>query len=581
MTTLSIDKSTAHGNVGVLALAFALSACLGNLGGVDGAPPGEGTNGTSGSSSGGGPGTVTPGEALECDASVVDPGPSPMRLLSREQYLNTVRDLVGDVPGLEAALGPANEASAFGLVQPDVTQVELEHFQAAADVIAAAIASDPARLGDIAPCEAGAEPRACARQVVVRFGARAYRAPITDAADIERHLGLFGVGAETSYEHGIEMLLRGMLQSPRFLYRVEIGTSEKVSERAVRLSPHEVAARLSYTLWGTLPDARLNEAIEDGGLTTREGVAAQVGWMLEDERGKKLLHRFLGSWTHLNGLVGVVKDESAFPEWQSRSFRESLRGQADAFFDHVLHEQGGALRALFTSTTVFYNKDLGGYYGVTGGDAFQALERADGTASGILTLPALLAVQAKPAESSPIYRGRFVREALLCQQLPAPPANIPKPPEVDASSSTRERLAQHEVDPSCSGCHQLLDPIGFGFEHYDALGRYRELDGGKPVDASGKVVATRDMNGQFVGVAELGERLAGSAEVEECVARQWFRFAIARFEQDMDGCSMERLLETFRAAGQDLNALPRAVVETDAFLYRRPIDTHADAKEMP
>ncbi|WP_437906898.1 DUF1592 domain-containing protein [Sorangium sp. So ce327] len=581
MTTSSIEQFKSHGSVGLLAAALALSACIGNLGSEDGKSPAEGTNGTSGSSSSGGSGSGPsgPGEPLRCDASTIDPGPSPMRLLSREQYLNTVRDLAGDVPGLDAALGPAIEASAFGLLQPDVTQVELEHFQAAADVIAAAVAGDPEALDRIAPCEAGAEPRECARQLVVGFGARAYRAPITDAADIERHLQLFDVGAETSYEHGIELLLRGMLQSPRFLYRVEIGTSEKVSDRAVKLSPYEVAARLSYMLWGTLPDARLNEAIEDGSLTTKEGVAAQLDWMLEDERGERLVHRFLGSWTHLNGLNSVVKDADAFPEWQSRSFRESLRGQADAFFDHVLDDEGGKLSALLTSTTVFYNKDLDGYYGVTGDDSFQPLKRTDGATSGILTLPALLAIQAKPAESSPIYRGKFVREALLCQQLPAPPANIPKPPEVDPSSSTRERLSQHEVDPSCVGCHQLLDPIGFGFEHYDAIGRYRELDGGEPVDASGKVIATRDMDGEFEGVAELGSRLAGSAEVEECVARQWFRFAIARFEQDMDGCSMESLLETFKAAGQDLNALPRAVVETDAFLYRRPIDAHT--KEMP
>ncbi|WP_437279567.1 DUF1592 domain-containing protein [Sorangium sp. So ce375] len=577
MTTSSIDKFTVHGSVGLLAVALALSACIGNLGSEDGSPPADGTSGSSSSSGSSGSGSMGPVETLRCDADDIDPGPSPMRLLSREQYLNTVRDLVGDVPGLDAALGPASEASAFGLLQPDVTQVELEHFQTAADVIAAAIVGNPTALEEIAPCEAGAEARECARQLVVRFGARAYRAPITDAADIERHLQLFSVGAETSYEHGVELLLRGMLQSPRFLYRVEIGTSEKVSGRAVKLSPYEVAARLSYMLWGTLPDARLNEAIEDGSLTTKEGVAEQLEWMLEDERGKELVNRFLGSWMHLNGLNSAVKDADAFPEWQSRSFRESLRGQADAFFDHVLNSEGGTLSALLTSTTVFYDKELGGYYGVTGDDAFQALTRTDGTASGILTLPALLAIQAKPAESSPIYRGKFVREALLCQQLPAPPANIPKPPEVDQSSSTRERLRQHEVDPGCVGCHQLLDPIGFGFEHYDALGRYRELDGGEPVDASGKVIATRDIDGDFDGVTELGERLAGSAEVEECVARQWFRFAIARFEQDMDGCSMKRLLETFKAAGQDLNALPRAVVETDAFLYRRAIDT----KETP
>jgi hypothetical protein len=138
--------------------------------------------------------------------------------------------------------------------------------------------------------------------------------------------------------------------------------------------------------------------------------------------------------------------------------------------------------------------------------------------------------------------------------------------------STRERSAQHEVNPSCSGCHQLLDQVGFGFENYDTLGRYRTLDGGKPIDASGKLVSTRDADGPFNGVVELARKLAASSEVKECVTRQWFRFAINRFEQPVDGCSMKGVLESFDAAGQDLNSLPQAIVQSDAFLYRRPID---------
>lgn len=509
---------------------------------------------------------------LACDSSAaIDPGPSPMRLLSREQYLNTVRDLVGEVPDLSSSLGAGSQASAFGLIQPDITQVEIENFQSAANAIAAAVVTKADALSALAPCSAGADERGCARSFVQSFGARAYRAPVTDAVDIDRHLALYDVGAKISYAHGIEMLLGGMLQAPRFLYRVEVGTSEKVGPHAVKLSGHEIASRLSYSLWNTAPDARLTEAANAGALGTKEGVAAQLSWMLEDPKGKKLMRRFLESWMHVSDLDSVVKDPTLFPEWQGSTLRASMQGQARSFFDYVLESQGGRLTTLLTSPAVFVNKDLGGYYGVAGGDAFELLERKDGATSGILTLPAVLALMAKPSESSPIYRGKFVREALLCQQLPAPPANIPKPPEVAQGVSTRERLKQHEADPACSGCHKLMDPIGFGFESYDAIGRFRSTDGGKPVDAHGEIVNTDEIDGKFEGVAELGQKLASSAQVQDCVARQWFRFALSRFEQDPDSCSMKQITDTFQAADADLNTLPAAVVATDAFLYRRPI----------
>jgi hypothetical protein len=469
-----------------------------------------------------------------------------MRLLSRAQYLATVRDLAGEVPGLDEILGDAVEASAFGLVQPDVTQVELERFQKAASAIAKAIASSPTALDEVAPCAAGTAPADCAKSAVTTFGAKAYRAPLADAADIDRHLQLFDVGATTSYQYGIEMLLRGMLQSPRFLYRVEVGTGEKVSEKAVKLSPHEIAARLSYTVLGTMPDQGLNEAIAAGTLASKEGVVAQLMRLLGDARGQKLVNRFLESWTHLRAVDSLIKSPEIYPEFQEATFKAGLKDQASAFFDGVLTQQGGRLSALLTAQN-------------------------DYTAAGLLTLPAIMAINGKPDESSPIYRGRFVREALLCQQLPAPPADIPPAPEVTADSSTRERANQHAADPLCSGCHQLLDPIGFGFENYDAIGRYRTTDGGKAVDASGNVIGTRDADGPFNGVPELAAKLASSAEVEECVTRQWFRFAIERFEQDMDGCSMKGVLDSFKASGQDLNALPKAIVESDAFLYRRPV----------
>ena len=269
--------------------------------------------------------------------------------------------------------------------------------------------------------------------------------------------------------------------------------------------------------------------------------------MLADPRGASVVRRFLEGLVQVQDVANVVKDEQLYPEWKNLDFRTSMRDETRSFFDQVLQAEGGRLATLFT------------------------FQLGEDRAAGILTLPAFLTLMAKADDSSPIYRGKFVREVLLCQQLPAPPAEIPRPPEVTPGVSTRDRLSEHEVNPDCSGCHRLMDPIGFGFEHYDAIGRYRTTDGGKAIDASGELFRTRDIDGAFNGVSELAQRLASSAEVRECVARQWFRFVLSRFEQKGDECSLGDLLEGFGTADANLNALPRAIVTTDAFLYRRPL----------
>jgi hypothetical protein len=562
--------------------ALGLLSCTATISGENGddvAMAGSAAASSGGGTTGGGnvgvsgSGIPSPEPDPTCETTG-DPGPAPLRLLSRVQYLNTLRGLVGDVQGVEAALGPSRETSEFGLLQADIAQVDVENYQAAADLVATKLTESDSALKRVAPCEAtsATELRACARDFVQGFGERAYRAPLLDDVDIERHLALYDQGAKTSHRHGMELLLKGVLQAPRFLYRVEIGTEEAVGEKAIRLSAREVAARLSYGLWDAAPDQRLLDAADAGLLANPDGVVEQAQWMLLDERGQTLVRRFLERFIHVSETDTLIKNGDLYPEWGDGKFRRAVQDQARTFFDYVLNERGGKLNALLTSPTLFVNEPLGSFYGVTGGADFAPIERRDGTASGLLTLPALLSRLAKPAESSVIYRGKFVREALFCQQLPAPPANIPRPPEVDADSSTRERLAQHEVDPSCSSCHRLIDPIGFGFENFDAIGRYRTQDGGQAVDARGEIVGIADAGGQFDGVVELGQRLAQSATVQECVARQWFRFFMARFEQDADRCSMQRVVQAFRGAESALTALPEAVLRTDAFLYRRPLN---------
>jgi len=526
------------------------SSSTGGAGSGTGGGATGGTGGTSGGAPPGDSGTNDGGTVPDpCANAVVETGPSTMQLLTREQYLNSVHDLLGADINLDAVVPDGHDLATFGLVQGNVAQVDLENYSKAAEAAAAAAVATTAKLDALAPCPAStADKRVCARTFVQTFGARAYRAPLTDAADIDRHLVVYDLGVSTSYAHGIEMIVRAMLQAPRFLYRAEPGTLERVGAHAVKLSGYEVATRLSYAVWNTMPDAKLTAAAASGALSTKDGVAAELAWMLRDARGIKAVRRFLEGWVHLASVESVVKDKLLFPDWANLAVRTSLRTQAQTFFDQVLDPANGSLSSLFT------------------------LERTDGSGKGILTLPALLGILAGAQESSPIYRGKFVREQLLCQELPAPPANVPKPPDVPAGVSTREKFKQHEADPACSGCHRMMDPIGFGFENYDAIGRYRTIDNGAPVDASGEVFLTRALDGKFVGVAELAQRLATSAEVEECMARQWFRFFLSRFEQDADKCSMQRVVDQLRATGSNLNALPASLVATDAFLYRRPVD---------
>ncbi|HEY2901233.1 MAG TPA: DUF1592 domain-containing protein [Polyangia bacterium] len=504
----------------------------------------------------------------------IEPGATTMRLLTPDQYLSTVGDLVGTVPNLASVFADTARPSSLGIGPADLGPTDLQTLQRAGDTVGAAVAGSSTMMNSLAPCAAGANQRTCAQTFVQTFGARAYRTPLTDPTDVERHLQVYDVGAMTSYQHGIELMVSAMLQSPRFLYLVEIGTPTKVASDAVKLSGYEVAARLSYALWNTMPDTKLTAAAAAGTLDTKDGVAAQVSWMLTDPKGQTVVQRFLASWVQLANVDALTKDATMFPTWGSSTLKDSMIGQAQAFFDDVLNNQGGKLTSLLTSAKVVANQDLAGYYGAAvSGSSFQTVQPTGvGPLSGLLTLPALLALQARPDSSSPVYRGKFVREDLFCQYMPPPPPNVPKAPDVMPGVSTRERFKEHESVATCASCHTLIDPIGLGFENYDAVGKYRTVDNGQPVDASGQLTGT-DVDGAFDGVPALGQKLAASSEVQDCMATQWFRYMLTRTEGPADGCSISDLGTKFRAAGASLNALPAAMVQTDAFLYRRPLDS--------
>ena len=230
---------------------------------------------------------------------------------------------------------------------------------------------------------------------------------------------------------------------------------------------------------------------------------------------------------------------------------------------------------LLTAPYTMMNADVAAFYGISGGPTGSAFVHVDldpTQRAGLVTQPSILAVTAHADQTSPVLRGKFVRERLLCEPIAPPPPNVKAvPPVVDSTATTRQRYSEHESNPYCASCHHLMDPIGFGLEHYDPLGLWRSTDQGQPVDASGQITDSKDANGPFDGAVALAQRLSTSEEVRECVVSQWFTYAQARPAASDDTCTMGSLQTAFAAAGYDIKELLVALTQTDAFLYRKTV----------
>ncbi len=505
------------------------------------------------------------------DCSQITPGASPVRRMTRVEYDNTVRDLLGDDtrPGLnfpaeEESLGFNNNADTLVVVP-----ILAEQYQAAAEKLAEAAVTNhlSALLGGCNPDSLG--EATCAEKFITSFGSLVYRRPLV-AEETKTLLAVFGAGFEQfDFETGIRLTLGTMLQSPHFLYRVEFGAPLDGETEVRKVAPYELASRLSYFLWGSMPDAALFKAAATGKLETREDVAFQARRMLGDKRAREAVREFHDQWLKLKHIDEAQKDPDMFPDFDP-AVLPLLRTEAETLIDHVIWDGAGDLDSLLLANYTFLNAELAAYYGVAGPmtDAFEKVELAPGMASGFLTQGGLMAVLSKTNQTSPIHRGKFVRESLLCQHIPPPPDDVDiTPPEVDPSLPTRERFMEHSADPFCAGCHVLMDPIGFGFEHYDALGKWRDVEAGKPINATGTIVSAM-VEGDFDGVPGLAAMLADSPEVEACMTRQWFRFTYGRGENNGDNCTLDKLSDGFAASGRNIPDLLVALTQTDAFMYR-------------
>ncbi|MEZ4256668.1 MAG: DUF1588 domain-containing protein [Polyangiales bacterium] len=288
----------------------------------------------------------------------------------------------------------------------------------------------------------------------------------------------------------------------------------------------------------------------------------------------KNFHRQWLDIENISRVASVGRDPDIYPEY-SDDLVPLWEHETEEFLDYAIFEEDASVETLFTAPYTMMNKDLADFYGIEGGPTGDAFERVDldpTKYSGFLTHAGLLALHSKPNRSSPIHRGIFVREALLCQSPPSPPDNVPPPPVVDPTKTTRQQFAEHTAQGSCNTCHRLFDPIGLGFEHFDGLGRYRATEWDNlEIDATGEVTDADDANGKFDGVVELGQQLSASQIVHDCVSTQWFRFSYGRAETDMDSCSMSIVRDRFKASNYDIKELLVSLTGTPAFRYRHAV----------
>jgi hypothetical protein len=400
------------------------------------------------------------------------------------------------------------------------------------------------------------------------FGQKAFRRPLTDAESTAFY-GVYVAGKEgANHAAGLKAVIQMALQSPQFLYRAEKGVPA-TGKTVWRPTSTEMATRLSYLLWGSMPDAKLLAAAAQNQLETPEQVKAQAELMLQDTRAREVLRYFTDTLYGIGGLDGLERSAEVFPGFNA-SLGPLFRQETERFIEDVVWSGAGDFATLFNAPYTFVNGPLAAFYGLPGvtGDAFQRVERDPTRRLGLLTHASVLASTTPGSRNNPVVRGKFIFEEILCGHVPSPPVglNVKEPP-ADPTRTTRERFSAHREMEPCKGCHVMLDPIGYGLENFDGVGSWRDTENGKPVDASGELPASVDVAGAFNGPAELAKKIASSQDAQTCFANKWLSFAYGRVPGDGDACAKSQLESAFRAANGNIKALLLAATQTDAFLY--------------
>lgn len=515
--------------------------------------------------------------AQSAATSELSGGPLVMRRLTEGQYRNTIKHVFGDVT-IGGRFEPdtrSNMLIAVGASKATVTPGGLEQYDRMATGIAAQVV-DPARRDQYMPCKPKSETArddVCAKAFLGKVGHILYRRPLTDH-EMAGQLKIAATGATQakSFYFGIQLAVAALLTAPQFLFVKETAEPDPARPGGYRLSAQSMATRISLLIWGASPDIELLDAANRGDLYTPEGLAKQVDRMIASPRAQAGVRAYFADMMQFDLFGALSKDAALYPKYNGDVARQAQEQTLRTIVDELV-VRNGDYRNIFTTNKTYLTPALASAYGLpltaTSSDlqAWQPVELpANMPQAGVLTQIGFSALHSSSAKTSPTLRGKALREVFLCQEIPPPP------PDVDFSkfagadgkiTSVRQAIEAHRANPACAGCHNLMDPLGLGLEHYDTSGMFRTTDASKPIDASGELdnVAFKDATG-------LGKAIHDSPRTTSCLVNRVYAYAAGRAPTNSERAWMrDKLLKDWEADGYRYPKLIRRIA-TDPGFYR-------------
>ena len=549
--------------------ALALAAgCNGRIGPAG--TPGSRATGAGGMTTGGGMGGTIDPNVIVVNPPPFEAAPGMLRRLTRTQFRNAMNDVFGyavDINNLDADSWDANFASIGASVVVTSDQGAEQYntaIEGAVNLVFNGAATTRSQFIGCTPT--GQSNDACLRGYIQKLGLRAWRRPLT-SAELDGFVALAASASTTlgSAVEGARWATVALFESPYFLYRPEIGAAN--ASGGLRFTGYETAERLSFLIWNSLPDQMLLDQAASGALATADGIRTAAARMLATTAGREAVGNFAEEYLRLDRIATQAKDPMLYPAYSAGLQAAMVRDMRDTWTS-VVFDDNASTMDLFTTTKVSVNSDLATLYGLdpTGLNSTTFQTRtlpADGPRAGILSKAALLSEFANQQSGSPTLRGRFIRESLICQTVPPPPpgvntAAVDQP--TDVPMTKRQRLEAHRSATLCASCHNLMDPLGLPLESFDAIGKYRTLDNGLPVDP------TSTFEGQAIADSRgLGVAVSQSVSVAQCFVQKYYQYAMGHELRDADGSVLNALAKAFNASGFKMQDLILAAVTSDAF----------------
>lgn len=409
--------------------------------------------------------------------------------------------------------------------------------------------------------------RYCAERVLRDFATKAFRRPV-GRDEIEPIVKLVEskVDSGRTFEEGIQIGVQAILVSPHFLFRIEGIQDPGGSGEIQNVAQYEIASRLSYFLWSSMPDERLFSLAAQGRLDEPRTLQYEVKRMLKDPKSEAFVKNFAGQWLNLRNLEDLTPDPRKFRGFNTQ-LKEDMRRETEEFFAYIMKEDRSVIEFINADYT-FMNERLGKFYGNKGvkGEEFQKVKLDQSKRAGLITQASILTLTSNPGRTSPVKRGKWIMENIMGTPPPAPPPNVPELEESasgKANASLREQLALHRKIPGCAACHDQMDPLGLGFENFDAIGRWRDKEGKTKIDSSGKLPDGKSFNGPIELIAILEQQKQGFSR---SLAEKMLTYAIGRGVEYYDKCAIDEITANFTAKGYRFSALVTEIVLSDPFL---------------